>query len=116
MTAPADWVRDLLGLWAERDWHDAQMPLGLPTVSPMFAKGMGISSETEDVGGYSTIEVKVMAEAVEWLREHKPDHWRALSREIRPWSRKDLPKTDNDRLLVVESMLMLQKIVDETLD
>jgi hypothetical protein len=115
MSTP-DWVRDLLGLWAERDWHDAQMPLGLPTVSPMFAKGMGLATETEDVGGYSTLEVRTMAEAVEWLREQHPDHWRALSRSIRPWTRRDLPKADNDEQLVAEAMKMLEKFVDDALD
>lgn len=115
MSAP-DWVRDLLGLWAERDWHDAQMPLGLPTVSPMFARGMGISSDSEDVGGYSSAEVRAMAAAVERLRETYPDHWRALSRAIRPWTRRDLAKTDEDAQLVAQAMKLLEKYVDDAFD
>lgn len=113
MTAP-DWVKDLLGLLAAKDWHDAQMPLGLPTVSPMF-KALG-SHHEEDVGGYSTLEVQTMAEAVEWLRLNHAEHWRALSRSIRPWTCQDLQKTDNDEQLVAEAMKMLEKFVDDVLD
>lgn len=112
MSAPS-WVRDLLGLWAERDWHDARMPLGLPTVSPMFAKGLAFAPDSEDVGGYSSAEVQAMAAAVEWLRAHHPDHWRAVSRSIRPWARRELPKTDEDDKLVAEAMKLLEKYVDD---
>jgi hypothetical protein len=115
-TAPPDWVRDLLGLWAERDWHDAQIPLGLPTVSPMFAKGMGLVVEVEDTTGYSSVEVQAMAAGIEWLQQTHADHWRALSREIRPWTRRDLQRTDNDQQLVVEALRMLERFVDDALE
>lgn len=116
MKAPADWVKDLLGLWAERDWADAQIPLGLPTVSPMFAKAIGVSVETEDVGGYSSVEIQAMALGVDWLQREHYEHWRALSRMIRPWTRRDLPKSDDDDRLVIEALHKLEKFIDETLD
>ena len=110
-----NWVKDLLGLWAGKDWRDAHMPLGLPAVSPMFRHAIGSQPE-EELSGYSTVEVKAMAEAVDWLSEQYPDHWRALSREIRPWTRRDLQKTDNDEQLVAEAMKFLEKYVDDVLD
>lgn len=116
MTAPPDWVRDLLGLWAHRDWADAQQDLGFPTVSPMFAKAVGSSVEAEDVTGFSSAEMRAMNSAIEWLQLEHHDHWRALSRELRPWTRRTLERKDGDSMLAIEAAKLLEKKIDDMLD
>lgn len=110
-----DWVGELLGQWAAKDWADAQHDLGFPTVSPMFAKAVGTSFELEDVTGYSRAELRAMVAAVDWLKLHHEDHWRALSREFRTWSRRTLEEKPNDRELVLEAGRMLEKYIDDVL-
>jgi hypothetical protein len=116
MTTPPDWVRDLLGLWAHRDWSDAQQDLGYPTVSPMFAKAIGSGVSAEDVTGFSSAEMRAMGTAIEWLQAEHHDHWRALSRQIRPWTRKTLQQKDNDNALAIEAANMIAQKIDDMLD
>jgi hypothetical protein len=115
MTPPPDWVRDLLGLWAHRDWTDAQQDLGFPTVSPMFAKAVGCSIEAEDVTGFSSAEMRAMNSAIEWLQLEHHDHWRALSRELRPWTRRTLEAKPGDQALALEAASMIEKFIDDLL-
>lgn len=110
-----DWVGELLGRWAAQDRHDAVGDLGFSSVSPMFARVLGVGAESEDVTGYSHTEVRAMAAAVEWLQLHHPEHWRALSREFRPASRATLPERSGDTALLVEAGHMLAKYIDEVL-
>jgi hypothetical protein len=110
-----DWVGELLGQWAAKDWSDAQHDLGFPTVSPMFAKAVGTSFESEDVTGYSRAELRAMVAGVDWLQLHHPEHYRALSREFRTWTRRTLARRDGDDQLVREAGRMLEKYIDETL-
>lgn len=110
-----DWCGELLSMWAAKDWSDAQGDLGFANVSPMFSKTIAFASEAEDVAGYSSAELRAMTAAVEWLQLTKPDHWRALSREFRQWTKKDLPEKPNDRELVLEAGRLLAKYIDETL-
>lgn len=110
-----EWVGELVSMWAARDWADAQQDLGFPTVSPMFAKSMGTAFEAEDVTGYSSAEVRAMAAAVDWLKLVHPDHYRALSREFRTWTRRTLEAKDGDRELVLEAGQMLAEYIDKVL-
>jgi hypothetical protein len=110
-----DWVGELLGQWAAKDWADAQHDLGFPTVSPMFAKAVGTSFELEDVTGYSHAELRAVVAAVDWLKLHHPDHWRALSREFRTWTRRTLDEKSGDRERVLEAGRMLEKYIDDVL-
>jgi hypothetical protein len=81
----------------------------------MFAKTTAFAAEVEDVEGYSSAELRAMTAAVDWLQLTHPDHWRALSREFRQWTKKDLRAKDNDRELVLEAGKLLAKYIDETL-
>jgi hypothetical protein len=110
-----DWVGDLLGQWAAKDWNDAQQDLGFPTVSPMFAKAVGTSTEWEDPTGYSHAELRAMVAAVEWLQLHHPEHWRALSREFRTWTRRTLDEKPGDRERVLEAGRLIEKYIDDVL-
>jgi len=116
MTTPPDWVRDLLGMWAHKDWVDAQHDLGFPTVSPMFAKAIGSGVSAEDVTGFSSAEIRATGEAIEWLQLEHHDHWRALSRELRPWTRRTLERKDGDEVLAIQAAWMLEKKIDDMLD
>jgi len=110
-----DWCGELLGQWAAKDWSDARDDLGFPTVSPMFAKAVGTSFEFEDVTGYSHAELRAMVAAVEWLHLTHPDHWRALSREFRIWTRRTLDEKPGDHDLVLEAGRMLADYIDNIL-
>ena len=110
-----DWCGELLSMWAAKDRSDTHGDLGFPSVSPMFAKTTAFAAEAEDVEGYSSAELRAMTAAVEWLHLTQPDHWRALSREFRQWTRRDLPEKPNDRELVLEAGRMLAKYIDDTL-
>lgn len=110
-----DWVGELLSQWAGKDWFDAQQDLGFPTVSPMFAKAVGTSFELEDVTGYSHAELRAMIAAVDWLQLHHPEHWRALSREFRIWTRSTLERKDGDDALVLEAGTLIAKYIDDVL-
>lgn len=110
-----DWVGELLGQWAAKDWSDAQHELGFASVSPMFAKAVGTSFECEDVTGYSHAELRAMVAGVDWLQLNHPEHWRALSREFRTWTRRTLERKDGDDTLVLEAGRLLEKYIDETL-
>lgn len=110
-----DWIGELVSMWAAKDWSDAHGALGYPTVSPMFARAVGIVTESEDVTGYSSAELRAMAAAIDWLQLHHPEHWRALSREFRVWTRSTLPRQDGDDALVLEAGALLAKYIDEIL-
>lgn len=110
-----DWIGELLGQWAAGDWADARQDLGYPTVSPMFKKIVGNVTEFEDVTGYSSAELRAVSKAVDWLHEEHPEHWRALCREFRSWTRKTLEKKDGDDLLVIEAGKLLAFRVDDLL-
>lgn len=110
-----DWVGELLGQWAARDWLETQQELGFPSVSPMFAKAVGSSFEVEDVTGYSHAELRAMVAAVDWLHLHHPDHWRALSREFRGWTRRTLDPRPGDTDRVLEAGRLLEKYIDDFL-
>lgn len=109
-----DWIGDLMRLWVAQDWADVQDKLGYPEVSPMFALGLGSSTE-DDVTGYSAAEGRAMSAAVEWLRLVHWEHWRALSRQFRPHLRAELPPKDGDRELVLEAGKMLADYIDKVL-
>ena len=110
-----EWVGDLVSQWAAKDWSDAQGDLGYPTVSPMFARAVGVSAEAEDPTGYSSAELRAMAAAVDYLQLRHPEHWRALNREFRVWTRRDLEAKSGDAVLVLEAGTLLAKYIDETL-
>lgn len=110
-----EWVGELLGQWAASDWRDAQQDLGYPSVSPMFAKTVGATFQAEEVTGYSHAELQAMIAAVEWLHLTHQDHWRALSREFRGWTRSTLEERPNDRELVLEAGRMIEKYIDDVL-
>lgn len=115
MRQPPDWVRDLLGLWAAQDWAGSQGELGFPPVSPMFAKAVGNSIEAEDVTGYSSEELRVMGQAIDFLQAHHPEHWRALSRSFRPWTRRTLVAKQGDEALAIEAAIMIGNFIDHRL-
>ncbi len=110
-----DWVGELLGQWAANDWRNAQQDLGFPSVSPMFARAVGTSFELEDVTGFSRAEFRAMVAAVDWLHLNHPDHWRALSREFKGWTRRALEAKEGDRELVLEAGRLLEKYIDTAL-
>ena len=110
-----EWIGELVSQWAAKDWVDASHDLGFPTVSPMFAKGIGSSFEFEDVTGYSSAELRAMAAAIEWLHLRHPDHWRALSREFRTWTRRTLEAKPGDDALVLEAGQMIADYIDKVL-
>ena len=111
-----EWIGELVSQWAARDWADAQHDLGFPTVSPMFAKAVGTVTEFEDVTGYSSAEIRAVCAAVDWLQQQHPDHWRALSREFRTWTRRTLERKEGDDQLVLEAGKMIADYVDKILD
>ena len=110
-----DWVGELVSMWAARDWADAHGDLGYPTVSPMFARAVGNVTEWEDPTGYSSAELRAVVAAVDWLQTNHPEHWRALSREFRTWTRRTLEAKEGDRELVLEAGLLLANYIDEIL-
>ncbi len=110
-----DWVGELVSMWAAKDWADAQNDLGFPTVSPMFSKAVGTVTEFEDATGYSSAELRAMTAAVEWLKLTHEDHYRALSREFRTWTRRTMERKDNDEQLVLEAGRMLAEYIDNIL-
>ena len=115
ITMQPSWIEDLLHQWESRSWGDVRRELGYPSTSPTFARLAGGSVECEDVTGYSAAEGRAMAEAVEWLGQHHPEHWRALSRAMRAWSRLTLQPRDDDHTLVTEAGVMLAQRIDEIL-
>lgn len=111
-----EWVGELLGHWAGKDWADAQQDLGYPKVSPMFSKAVGAVTEAEDVTGYSTAEGRAVLAAVDWLQVHHPEHWRALSREYKAWTRSTLAASAGDTELVLQAGKLIADFVDRLLD
>lgn len=109
------WIGELLVMWAARDWADAQRELGYPSVSPMFSRAVG-SSASEDVTEFSSAEMRAIVAAVEWLQCEHPQHWRALSREYRSWTRATLQAGDDDERLVIEAGALLAARVDALLE
>ena len=116
ITMQPSWVGDLLHQWALRDWCDVQRDLGYPRVSPAFARSASSAVECDDVTGYSAAEGAAMTAAVEWLQRDHPEHWRALARSIRAWSRLALEPRDGDDELVAEAGVMLAGYIDALLD
>jgi hypothetical protein len=116
LSGPPPWVLDLLGLWAHKDWHEAKSELDYPSVSPMFARALGTSFEAEEVTGYSSAEVRAMTAAIDWLQNEHADHWRALSRQVRPWTRAELEAKPNDRQLASDAAQMVADFIDKLLD
>lgn len=110
-----EWVGELVSMWAARDWHEARDDLGYPTVSPMFARAVGKATEWEDPTGYGSAELQAMTAAVEWLKLNHQEHWRALSREFRTWTRRTLPEREGDAQLVLEAGQLLADYIDKTL-
>lgn len=110
-----EWCGELLSMWAAKDWSDAQGELGFANVSPMFSKTMAFSSETEDVEGYSSAELRTMSAAVEWLHVNHPDHYRALSREFRQWTRAKTQAKEGDEQRVLEAGKMIAEYIDKVL-
>lgn len=110
-----DWVGELVSMWAAIDWAEAQHDLGFPTVSPMFARAIGTNAEAEDPTGYSSAEMRAMAAAVDWLKMVHPEHYRALSREFRAWTRRTLERKDGDDQLVIEAGNLLAEYIDKVL-
>jgi hypothetical protein len=109
-----DWVGELVGQWAGQDGVGARHELGFPNVSPMFSKVVSAYVE-DDVAGYSHVELRAMVAAVDWLHLVHYEHWRALSREFRHWSRKTLVEKPGDRELVLQAGRLLEKYIDEVL-
>ena len=110
------WLGELLAHYVRSDWDDARGELGYPQVSPMFRKAVGSSFELEDVTGYSSAEMRAMAHAIDWLQAQHAEHWRALSREFRTWTRSTLPAKPGDEQLVLEAGILLAKKIDDLLD
>lgn len=108
------WAAELLSNWSRAEWRDAQFELGLPTVSPTFRGLLEVSSEV-DVTGYSSAEVQAVAAAVEYLHVQYPEHYRALCRFFRPWSKSKLPAGADDDRLLSEAVKMVAEYVDKTL-
>lgn len=110
-----EWIGELLGQWAGSEGAEARSSLGYPQISPMFAKSVGSSIEAEDVTGYSSAEQRAMVAAVEWLHLTHYDHWRALSREFKGWTRKELEAKPGDRELVLDAGRLLADYIDSVL-
>lgn len=108
-----DWVQELLQVWADSDQAQVRRELGYRTSAAWRDAGPG--DEQADVGGYSALEVRALAAAVDWLREAHPAHWRAVSRRYRPWTRATLPGGDEDAALVREALALLGARVDRDL-
>jgi len=50
-----------------------------------------------------------------WLHLNHPDHWRALSREFKGWTRSALEAKEGDQELVLEAGRLLEKYIDTAL-
>lgn len=109
-----DWASELLSNWAASDWRESQLDLGLPAVCPSFRGLVETSSEVE-VGGYSPAEVQAIAAAVEYLHLVKPEHYRALCRQFRPWMRAKMQAKDGDDVLLKEAVKAIADYVDNVL-
>jgi hypothetical protein len=81
----------------------------------MFAKAMGTVTEFEDVTGYSSAELRAVAAAIDWLQLAHPEHWRAISREFRTWTRRTLERKDGDDQLVLEAGTLIADYIDKVL-
>lgn len=108
------WAVELLTNWSRAEWRDAQFELGLPSVSPTFRGLLEVSSEV-DVSGYSAAEVQAVAAAVEHLHAKHAEHYRALSRFFRPWSKSKIAAIDDEERLLREAIQMVADFVDKTL-
>lgn len=109
------WVRDLLGLWSSRDTIAAAQNMGYPSTSFGFGLACEDADESEDATGYSSSELSTMGDATIWLAGAYPDHWRALSREYRPWTRRTLAPKPGDAQLVERALVMLGEYIDKSL-
>lgn len=107
------WIADLLGMWVAYDRSAARKELGYPSVSPMFARALGMAAETDDADGYSNAEVKAMYQAIDWLRQNHPLHAEAINAAFRPWAGGDAAVNAQ---LVQEAATMLAKYIDALLD
>jgi hypothetical protein len=114
MRIEPEWVGELLGQWALRDWADARQELGYPRVSPMFSRAVH-GRDADDAMGYSAAEIQAVVVAVEWLQAEHPDHWRAVSREFKAWTRATLEQRDNDHELVAHAAKLIAKKIDQLL-
>jgi len=110
-----EWVGELVSMWAANDWSEAQLKLGFPTVSPMFSMSTAHGIDAGDVTGYSNAELRAMAAGIDWLQKNHPEHYRALSREFRTWTRRTLERRDDDDQLVLEAGHLLAEYVDRLL-
>ena len=93
----------------------AMQNMGFPTSSAGFGLACEEMDESEDTGGYSSSELVTMEEATMWLATCHPEHWRALSRVYRAWTRRTLQAKPGDSELVEVGLEMLGKYIDERL-
>ena len=107
-----DWIGELVSVCSADDWADLQNPLDFPNVSPMFRRLLPNLAETEDAGGYSSIEVRACKAGIEWLSREHPEHYAALAWEFQSWKRKHLDKPQDHERLVLEAGKLLAKFVD----
>ena len=107
-----DWIGELASMAAKADWSDATSALDYPNVSPMFRKLMPEMAESDDVTGYSTLELAACKAGIEWLGKNYPDEYAALAWEFQPWKRTIIDKHDDHHALVLYAGRLLAKFVD----
>jgi hypothetical protein len=110
-----DWIGELVSICAADDWADAQHRLDYPDVSPMFRRLLPEMAEADDVGGYSSAEVRACRAALERLSQQHPDEYAALTWEFQTWKRRHLERSDDHEALTLRAGELLAKFVDEML-
>jgi hypothetical protein len=107
-----DWIGELVSLAARDDWAETTSDLDYPRISPMFRKLLPETAETDDAGGYSTVELRACRAGIDWLSKHYPEEYAALAWEFQPWKRKTLERQADHDERVIAAGALLAKFVD----
>ena len=108
-----EWIGDLVAMCARDDWADMSSPLAFPTVSPMFRKLLPEMAHTDEVTGYSSVEMQACKAGIEWLSKAHPVEYAALAWEFQRWRRAREPRAENHKELVILAGKLLAEFVDK---
>lgn len=106
-----EWIGELVSMCARDNWADTTSPLDYPTISPMWRKLLPESAESEDVGGYSSAELRACKAGIEHLSKMHPLEYTALRIEFQ--RRRHDVMHENHRQLVLRAGQILAKFVDD---
>jgi hypothetical protein len=116
MSKLPDWVIDLVRQCASDDWSGVDRELDYPKVSPMFARLLPEMAETEEVTGYSSLELKACREGIDWLSKEHPAEYASLTWEFQRWKRKHMGRPDQHDANLQRAGALLAAYIDRICD